>query len=297
MANRTAWLASQAGRLDELAHLPPELFDRVTLQRTLYVAVVNNHAGIVRFILQAGAAISKNAHLLRNAVHTAARHDSADALRALVKAKAGLNDADADRRSAVVTAVEYGATSCLQIFVLAKADLTSTQNGWTPACAAAQNGDGSMLHLLIQHKASVDMQAPIAWAAKRGHVGAVHLLLLAKADVEAPHCHNYTPLITAANHGHVDVMLLLLQAKADAITCIPITGWSALSVAACEGHAAAVRCLLQHAPALTAVASREAIRSHNGDIPAGSTPLDIARRFHRADVIALLVAATSSQKT
>ena len=210
MANRTVWLASQAGRLDELAQLPPQLFDHVTLMRALCVAVANDHAGIVSFLLRADM---DTAHLLRNTLHAAARHDSADVMRALIEGKADVNDATARTWSAVVTAVEHGATTCLRVLVLAKADLTATKDDLTPVCAAAWNGDVSMLHLLIQHKASVDMQAPVTWAARAGHVGAVHVLLLAKADVEAPN-YGCTPLIAAANHDHVDVIMLLIQAKA-----------------------------------------------------------------------------------
>ena len=295
MAKSIVWLASQAGRLDELAQLPLELLDRVTMQRSLYAAIVNNHAGIVRFLLQAGAAIGKNAHLLQTALHTAARHDSADALRALIEANAGLNDADADRRSAVVTAVEHGATACLRVLLLAKAALeTTNQHNYSPVCAAARNGDVSMLHLLLQHKASMDMRGPIASAARNGHVGAVHVLFLAKADIDSTDYHGCTPLIAAARSGHVAVMLLLLQAKADAMHCIHISDWSALSSAASAGHTAAVRCLLQHAPALAAVVTREWVWTAGGSVPAGSTPLDIARRFQHADVVALLVAATAS---
>ena len=298
MANSIVWLASQAGRLDELAQLPRELFDHVTLQRSLYVAVANNHAGIVRFLLRAGVTINNNAHLLRNALHAAARYDSADVLRTLVEGKADVNNATNRTWSAVVTAVEHGATACLQVLVLAKADLTATKDDLTPVCAAARNGDMGMLHLLLQHKASADMRKPITLAALDGQVGAVHVLLLAKANIESSSCNlDSTPLIAAANHGHVAIMLLLLQAKADAMHCWKLSGWSALSAAASAGNTAAVRCLLQHAPALATVVTREPIWRGNVKFPAGTTPLDIARRFKHADVISLLVAATSSQKT
>ena len=293
MANRVLWLASQAGRLDELAQLPRELFAPLTMERALCVAVANDHAGIVRFLLRAGVTISKNAPLLRTALHIAAQHDSADALRTLVEDKVNVNDAILTTWSAVVTAVEHGATACLRLLALAKADLTATKRYVTPVLLAAENGDASMLHSLLQHKASADMREPITTAATHGRVGAVRVLLMAKADVEAADVHGFTPLIAAATHDHVDIMLLLLQTKADATHCI--SGWSALSAAASGGHAAAVRCLMQHAQALATVATRQDICRDNVQIPTGATPLDIARRFQHADVISLLVAARSSQ--
>ena len=72
-------------------------------------------------------------------------------------------------------------------------------------CAAARNGDVSMLHLLLQHKASADMCEPITMAAQNGHVGAVHVLILAKADIETGRSQSCTPLIAAAKCGHVAV--------------------------------------------------------------------------------------------
>ena len=307
MGNHAIWPLSQAGRLDELAQLPEDIFDRATLERALCVAVANDHAEIVRFLLR--AAVKADARIMRydprvcldglynsaNALHTAARHDSADALRALVEAKAGVNEVTGTW-SAVVTAAEHGATACVGVLVSAKADLTATKDDLTPVCAAAKSGDIGMLHLLLQHKASVDRWRPITLAAHHGHTGAVHVLLLAKADIEAGRSRACTPLNAAAGRGHVNVMLLLLQAKADAMHCSQIWGWSALSFAASAGHTAAVRCLLQHAPALAAVVSCQEYRY----IPAGSTPLDIARFRQRKNVkhaatISLLVAATSSQ--
>ena len=93
MANRIVWLASQAGRLDELAQLPPALFDDITLIQAVYVAASNDHAGIVRFLLRAGK--NNNTHLpwntfLNMSLNFAVWYDSADTLRALVLAKADL---------------------------------------------------------------------------------------------------------------------------------------------------------------------------------------------------------------
>ena len=61
MADHTVWLESQAGRLDELAKLPSELFDRLTVGRALCVAAANDHADTVRFLLRGGAAASSGA--------------------------------------------------------------------------------------------------------------------------------------------------------------------------------------------------------------------------------------------
>ena len=87
MANCIVWLASQAGRLDELAQLPADMFDDKTLKRALYVAAANDHAEIVRFLLRVGVT-NKYAMRLQQPLRSAARYNSADAMRALVEAKA-----------------------------------------------------------------------------------------------------------------------------------------------------------------------------------------------------------------
>ena len=297
MVNRTVWLASQAGRLDELAQLPPAMFNRVTLERALRVAAANDHAEIVSFLLRVGVTNQDAPAMARPPLQTAARHNSADAMHVLIEAKANAN-VDTSIWPTVVVAAENGATACVQLLAVAKADLAATDcNGFTSLCAAAQRGNISMLHLLLQHKASVDMREPITVAARHGHMNAVRALILAKADINSTDVNRVTPLIAAAQAGHADVLLLLLQSKADAMNFKPIPGWSALSAAATAGHTSVVRCLLHHAPALAAVVTRAHIRNIIGKIPAGSTPLDIARIYQHADVIALLVAATSSQET
>ena len=58
---------------------------------------------------------------------------------------------------------------------------------------------------------------------------------------------------------------------------------------------AAVRCLLEHAPALSTVATTGMSFYKSVDICTGSTPLDIARRFQHAAIVSLLLAATSGQ--
>ena len=104
MANRRVWLASQAGYLDELAQLPAELFDPRTLERALHVAVTNDHAAIVRFLLRVG--VTNNYAIgLQGSLNSAARYDSTDALRALIKAEARVHR-DRDDWPAVVVAAE-----------------------------------------------------------------------------------------------------------------------------------------------------------------------------------------------
>ena len=140
MAESTVWLASQAGRLDELAQLPAESFDPLTLKRALQVAAANDHAEIVSFLLRVGVTNQDAPAMARPPLQTAARHNSADAMHVLIEAKANAN-VDTSMWPAVVIAAEHGATACVRLLVLAKADLTATHFCVPPVCAAARNGD------------------------------------------------------------------------------------------------------------------------------------------------------------
>ena len=275
MAKMRLWLASQSGRCREVEALSTEIFLQETLQAALMVAVANDHAGVVCILLRAGADCVTTFGFL----HAALRHDSAAALRRLIEARVYVssrgNAADAASYGAAdaasygaADAVSFGATRCLQVLLLAKADLTSR----------CMNG-----------------KRPISAAAARGCVDSVHLLVQAKADIDAKD-YGDTPVFVAAQFGHVHAVHQLLLAKADATRCNNYTNESPLLIAAVEGYTAVVRCLLAHVPALAAVATRQVSYARHAIIPAGSTPLDVAVQFKHSDVISLLLAATVNKK-
>jgi len=59
----------------------------------------------------------------------------------------------------------------------------------------------------------------LEWAARKGHIEVVELLLANKADVNASDTDGFTPLYVAAQNGHTEVVELLLANKADVNAC------------------------------------------------------------------------------
>ena len=98
--------------------------------------------------------------------------------------------------------------------------------------------------------------------------------------------------------NHARSLRLLFKAKAAVNSCLKKNngGWSPLFVAAGAGHTAVVRALLRHADIRPSVIQRSlAPRTcWNQTIPAGLTPLDVARRLKRTDCVRALANTTAS---
>ena len=85
------------------------------------------------------------------------------------------------------------------------------------------------------------------WAASKGHVEVVQLLLSAGADKDKAANDGWTPLIEAANEGHVETVRLLLAAGANK-NMVTSDGNTALSRATSEGHQEIVQLLQPAGP-------------------------------------------------
>ncbi|CAE7447332.1 unnamed protein product [Symbiodinium natans] len=103
-------------------------------------------------------------------------------------------------------------------------DILETSEGAdTPLCAASGNGNMEILHLLLEARADVDAangedDTPLSLATIHGNVDVVDTLLKARADTEVGTRDEETPLTLAAAEGgreHWKIARLLLQARAD----------------------------------------------------------------------------------
>jgi ankyrin repeat protein len=75
-------------------------------------------------------------------------------------------------------------------------------------------------HGLIDHAAKLDLRDKLGftalhWAAERGRVEVMRLLLAARALVDVQNTQGITPLMLAASSGNVGAVRLLLQNRAD----------------------------------------------------------------------------------
>ena len=118
-------------------------------------------------------------------------------------------------------------------------------------------GRGAVLKLLLMPTEYMSSfgegdtrRTQISYAAEKGHVALVKLLLATGADFNAKDMLHWTPLIQAARNGHEAVAKLLVDQGADLEA--KWSGWTPLLWAAGEGHEDVVKLLLDRGADLEA---------------------------------------------
>lgn len=100
---------------------------------------------------------------------------------------------------------------------------------------------------------------PLMRAAENGQHSVLCLLLEFQADIHAQNCHGKTALMLAASQGHESIVSLLIGHQADvnaATMSCEDDGRTALMLAASEGHESVVRLLVLHHADVNAVSVR-----------------------------------------
>ncbi len=157
----------------------------------------------------------------------------------------------AARSAAIVDAVKSGNTKQARALVLQKTDVNATDvDGSTALHWAAYRGDVELVDLLLQAGAKATTVnaygvAPLALAVEGGNPAVVARLVKAGADVNAGTTGGETPLMTASRTGKVDVVKVLLENGAKVNAAESTRGQTALMWAAAEGHADVVQVLIQ----------------------------------------------------
>lgn len=156
--------------------------------------------------------------------------------------------------------------------------------------SAAREGDSSTVRAVIAAGADLDAigsdgATALHWAAARGYLDVVNLLLKAGADTEILDEREYsTPLQWAAGGGSADVVRALLKAGADT----DAGEMPALHIAAVDGSVGVVKALVA---AGADVNQLNADFPHGGDYLVGIAPMHLAAWHGQTDVIKVLLEA------
>lgn len=158
----------------------------------------------------------------------------------------------------------------------------------TRVADAAMNGDGAQVRALLTsgedvNAAQGDGMTALHWAARRGDLDVVKMLLAAGANVRATtRLGNYTPLLMASQTGHAAVIEALAAAGADA-KAPTASGVTPLMLAAASGQPDAVKVLVARGADVNAAEPNR-----------GETALMFAAANRRAETVRALIAAKAN---
>jgi ankyrin repeat protein len=185
----------------------------------------------------------------------------------------------------LLTAARTGDGATALRLLEAGADPNVDRAAYSPLMFAAGNGDDALTAALIARGARVDHRdhngdRALLWAAQRGRVGAVRLLLAAGAALQSDDDpYRITPLMQASRHGHVEVAQILLKAGADPNRRDHVDD-TAL-------HGAA----LARSPAVTALLLQAGADPNVVGKYLLMTPLHVAATYGNVDTVRALIAA------
>jgi ankyrin repeat protein len=155
-------------------------------------AAANGHEGVVKTLLERGAAVDfRDTSFGRTPLSWAAANGHEAVVKILLDRGAAVNSAD--------------------------------RGGQTPLSRAAENGHEGVVRTLLERGAAVDSigteysETPLLWATKNGHEGVVKTLLEKGVAVDSRDKFDRTPLLCAAENGHEEIVKILLNRGAEAV--------------------------------------------------------------------------------
>lgn len=150
---------------------------------------------------------------------TAVQRDDAQTVRTLLQRGFDPNTPDAKGWSPLFIAVREPSPKVAAVLIDWPTTLveTRTEQDESPLMIAAIQGQLDIAKLLITRGADVNKPGWTAlhYAASRGHVEVMHLLLENHAYIDAASPNNTTPLMMAARYGSDQAVRLLLEEGAD----------------------------------------------------------------------------------
>ena len=217
---------------------------------------------------------------LLDAVH----ENHADVVKVLIDAGADIETRDKHSRTPLMYACKNGSQPIVKMLVAAGAEVrATTSKGATSLILAAYHGHTETVRYLVglpqvdlSHKDKDGFTSLLAAVEKAG-ADVVEVLIDAGADIEAKRSDRRSPLLVASRCGNLRVVEVLLKAGAD--VCVTDNkGETCLTLAAAKGHTETVRTLL-------CMPGVDVNQSNNR----GKTPLRLAVLQKHSNVVQLLI--------
>ena len=274
----------------------------------LMLAAVYGDTACIRLLLERGATV--NVTNIEGATPLMRAAYDYDKVRLLIDRGAEVNGRSALGNTALMLAARpVNSHRAVKLLIDHGADAKATNNwGATTLMSAAAGGDIESARLLVQHGAKPNAmpiadtvafifngaRSPLMWAAYRGDLPMIKVLLAAGADINAEGMLG-TPLEQAAWHDCTDTCKFLLERGANPNYVSHFDTFTALHWAASteSRDAQIVKLLLAHGanPNLGGGESVEAF------VSVDQTPLMLARRRGDTPVLAALLAAGATNQT
>ena len=236
------WAATNGDVEVVQAALDANVYATATYENTtaLIRAALAGHTKVVKVLLDAKADVG--AHY-RYALMCAASNGHTEVVQTLLDARA--NVILQNTRIALPWAAFKGKVETVKMLLDAEVDMSPVQEEHynTALILSVFAGQTKVVELLMNTNANFSTP-PLLWAARRGRLKVVKLLLDARVDADLQDKDGNTALLWAASEGHKDVIQLLLDAAAN-VDIQNKYGDTGLLRAALNGHVDAVKVLLE----------------------------------------------------
>jgi ankyrin repeat protein len=261
---------------------------------SLWMAVAEERAAIVKTLIEAGADVNAGSPLLR-----AATHGATEMVRLLIEGGADLNVTKLLQPKALLAAIMGNHPETALVLLHAGADISPQEGRWFPLTEAAARGQIEVVKHLVRKRADINARSrycevslredrtidardvtPLIRASRKGRLEVVKALIEAGADLQIRDADGMTALDWARKQKHSDVAeALRATGKAERED----TTEEQLLKAAEAGDAAKVRSLIQAQVNLAPHDPRRATKS--------LTPLMLAAAAGHVEVVKALIEA------